>query len=171
MKKRYFAIDSNVIMKHCVPYPPMDPIDRQLIALLQANARHTYEELGDAIGLSAPAAFQRVRKLEARGIIAGYHARVEPAAVGRPVVAFLWVSPAAGDQSQALLARWEVSEDVQECHTVTGSEAYLLKLRVRDAADLARHAAALRQAGCSVRTEVAVTTAFERWSLSVHWSD
>jgi len=149
----------------------MDPIDRQLIALLQANARHTYEELGDAVGLSAPAAFQRVRKLEQKGTIAGYHARVEPAHVGRPVVAFLWVSPAPGAQSKTLLARWEASEDVQECHTVTGSEAYLLKLRVRGPTDLARHTAALRQAGCSVRTEVAVTTAFERWSLPVHWSD
>jgi Lrp/AsnC family leucine-responsive transcriptional regulator len=143
----------------------MDPTDRQLIALLQANARHTYEELGVAVGLSGPAAYQRVRKLESKGVVAGYHAHVDPVAAGRPIVAFLWVSPRPGESGGELVTRWQSTEDVQEVHAITGSEAYLLKLRLGRVGDLERHAASLRDAGCSVHTEVALATAFERRSL------
>jgi Lrp/AsnC family leucine-responsive transcriptional regulator len=140
----------------------MDLTDRQLVRLLQGNARLSYQELGEAVGLSGPAAFQRVRKLERTGVLVAYEARVDPAKLGRPAVAFLRVRPEAGTNLQRLVSRWEAADEVQECHVVTGEAGYLLKLRLVMLADLQHHIDAARQAGCLVSAEVVVTTEFER---------
>lgn len=144
----------------------LDRIDRHLLALLQAAARASYQELGDAVGLSAPAAFQRVRKLEAAGAITGYHARIAPEWLGQPVVAFLWVRPGSGTDVSRLLAGWRAAGDVLECHRVTGRDGYLLKLRVGSVAELDAHLDAVRQAGCVAEAHVGLATVFERWTLS-----
>lgn len=144
----------------------MDAIDARLVTLLQANARLTYQELGDGVGLSAPAAFQRVRRLEERGVIEGYHARVAPGAVGRGRVVLLLVEPLPGSDAKELLGTWEQAQGVIECHRTVGG-AYWLKLRVSHLEDLEPHVHAAREAGCTVRVEVVSRTAFERWMVPV----
>ena len=139
-----------------------DSTDRRIIAALQADGKLSYQELGEAVGLSAPAAFQRVRKLEAAGIITGYHARIAPAAVGKPLVAFIHVRPGPGVDIAQPLARWRRSAAVVECHRVTGEDAYLLKLRLDGVATLGAFLDAARKAGCAVESELALETAFER---------
>lgn len=115
------------------------------------------------MGLSAPAAFQRVRKLEGAGVISGYHARVDPAALGKPLVAFLHVHPSPEAETAQLLARWRRSPAVLECHRLTGADRYLLKLRLDHVGALGAFLDAARRAGCSVESELAVETTFERW--------
>ncbi len=145
----------------------MDRIDRQLLALLQADARFGYQELGEAVGLSGPAAFQRVRKLEAAGILAGYHAAVDAAKVGRAVVAFLRVTPGSGTDVERLIVQWRETAAVQECHLMTGSGGYLVKLRVAEVRELEAHLAALRRAGCEATAELALASPFERSTVSL----
>lgn len=143
----------------------IDSVDRRIIAILQADGKLSYQDLGEAVGLSAPAAFQRVRKLESAGVITGYHARVDPAAAGKPVVAFVQVHPGPEAQTAQLLSRWRRSPAVLECHRLTGADRYLLKLRLEDVAGLGAFLDAARRAGCRVESDLAVETAFERWTI------
>ncbi len=145
----------------------LDRTDRQLLALLQEDARLSYQELGDAVGLSAPAAYQRVRKLEESGVLTGYHADVAPAAVGRPVVAFLRVVPGSRTDRKRLLDAWLSAPECQECHLLTGEVGYLVKVRMQALADLELHVDAARRAGCAVAVELAVTTLLERRRVPV----
>ena len=69
----------------------MDDVDRQLLAALRANARSTFAELARHVGLSAPAVHERVGKLEATGVITGYHAAVAPEALGYAVNALIGI--------------------------------------------------------------------------------
>jgi Lrp/AsnC family leucine-responsive transcriptional regulator len=145
----------------------LDPIDRQLLALLQDDARLGYQELGDAVGLSAPAVYQRVRKLEEAGALTGYHAEVAPAAAGRPLAAFVRVVPGPRTDRQRLLDGWLSAPECQECHLLTGEVGYLLKLRVPEAAELEPHVDAARRAGCTVTVELALKTVLERRRVPV----
>jgi Lrp/AsnC family leucine-responsive transcriptional regulator len=139
--------------------------DRRIIASLQANGKLSYQELGEAVGLSAPATFQRVRKLEAAGVITGYHARVDPAASGKAFTAFVRVHPGPGVDMAQLLGRWRRSSTVLECHRVTGADRYLLKLRLDGVATLGAFLDGARKAGCTAESEVVVETVFERWTV------
>jgi Lrp/AsnC family transcriptional regulator, leucine-responsive regulatory protein len=142
-------------------YTP-DRTDHRIVAALQADAKLSYEELGKAVGLSGPAAFQRVRKLESAKVITGYHARIDPAAIGKPVVAFVRVRPGPGVDMGQLLARWRRAAAIVECHRVTGADGYLLKLRLDGVAMLSALLDAARAAGCNADSEVALETVFER---------
>ena len=117
------------------PSSRFDAVDCVLLAELQQDARIPYAELGRRVSLSTPAVIERVRKLEDAGAIRGYHAQVDPAAVGLPLRAFIKVT-IAGDKLErfALVAR-RVPE-VRECHRVTGAESFIVQVAVRDVAHL-----------------------------------
>jgi Lrp/AsnC family leucine-responsive transcriptional regulator len=143
----------------------LDSTDLRIVSILQADGKLSYQELGEAVGLSAPAAFQRVRKLENAGLITGYHARVNPAAAGKPLIAFVQVHPGPQAQPAELLSRWRRSPAVLECHRLTGADRYLLKLRLEQVGALGAFLDAARRAGCQAESELAVETAFERWTV------
>ena len=142
----------------------MDAIDRRIIQILQTDGKASFQEIATAVSLSAPAAFQRVRKLEASGVISGYHAKVDPAAVGRAVLAFVQVVPPAGADTGALARQWKGIPAILECHRVSGLDRFLLKVRIATHSELSGFADALRGAGCGVHTELALATEFERWT-------
>ncbi|MBI2071963.1 MAG: Lrp/AsnC family transcriptional regulator [Gemmatimonadetes bacterium] len=141
----------------------LDHTDLRILAILQADGKLPYQELGEAVGLSAPAAFQRVRKLETAGVIVGYHARIDPQAAGKPLIAFVHVHPGPDAPMPQLLTRWRRAPAVLECHRLTGADRYLLKLRLENVSALSAFLDGARRAGCTVESELAVETAFERW--------
>lgn len=145
----------------------LDPIDAQLVELLQANGRRPYQELGAAVGISGPAAHERVKKLEARGVITGYSARVEPAALGLGILAFCWVTQAPGTAAIDLTSDFGAVLEVDECHHITGEADYLLKLRARDTADLERILRSIQgiRHVFTTETDVVLSTAFERRAM------
>jgi Lrp/AsnC family transcriptional regulator, leucine-responsive regulatory protein len=109
----------------------VDAVDAHILALLQSDARMTMRRLGEAIGLSAPAAAERVRRLENRGVIRGYHADVSPARIGLPIVAFVTVALLSPGRSPGAFERHTASLDaVVECYRITGEDTYLLKVAV-----------------------------------------
>ncbi len=100
------------------------------------NGRATWAELGQLLGLSAPSAADRVRKLEQRGVIRGYAALVDPASVGHPLTAYISVSLASHRNRAAFLRAIDKMDHVVECHHVAGDHDYLLKVRCRGTQDL-----------------------------------
>lgn len=105
----------------------MDDIDRRLLALLQEDATRPYAALGEAVGLSAPAAHERVRKLRERGVIRRTGVDVDPDAVGRGVLAFVMVESSAwmGESGD----RFAAIPEIQEAHVIAGSASVLAKVR------------------------------------------
>lgn len=113
----------------------LDTIDRQLLALLQADARLGYRELGRTVGMSPPAVAARVRRMERDGVITGYGARVDPIAAGHEVHAFVVVTTAGRRQSLELARMAQARPTVLEDHRVTGTEDHVLRVvapRIRD---------------------------------------
>ena len=109
----------------------LDATNRQLIAALQADARLSLAELGRRVGLTAPAVGERLARLEESGVIRGYHADVDPRALGYELSVILRIRPAARMIPKvAELA--QRTPEVTECHRVTGDDCFIMRLHVRD---------------------------------------
>ena len=115
----------------------MDDVDLELLSALQDDARATYAELGRQVGLSAPAIAERVRRLEASGIISGYHAEVDLKKAGYGIVAFVRLN-SAPDLAPQLERMARDTPEVLEFHRVTGTEGYVLKVAVTSIEHLER---------------------------------
>lgn len=116
----------------------MDAIDLKAIRLLARDARRSWADLGEAVGLSAPAVAERVRRLEERGVITGWEPRLDARAVGAGLTAFISVSIANRRDRDELLRTVERAPEIQACHHVAGEEDSLLKVRCRDTEALER---------------------------------
>lgn len=108
---------------------PLDSTDWQLLRELQRDARLSYNELGRRVGLSAPAAAERVRRLESAGVITGYGAQIDPAKVGLLLLAIIQLRC---DPGKCLLKTSSAEEfpEVLEMHKLSGSHCSLLKVAV-----------------------------------------
>ncbi len=111
-----------------------DDIDVRILGLLQDNGRMTNVELADRVGLTAPPCLRRVRALEQQGVITGYHAALDPAALGYNLTVFAMVS--LKSQAEADLRAFEqmVAEipEVRECHMLNGEIDFILKIVAPD---------------------------------------
>ena len=118
--------------------PSLDAVDLRILALLQEDARTTNAEVGRRVGLVPSAILQRLRKLEKRGVIVGHETRIDPRSVGLGLTAFAFVRSDERIGSRETARRLTKLPEVQELHHVAGEDCYLVKVRVRDAADLGR---------------------------------
>jgi len=109
----------------------VDGIDRRIVAEIQAEGRVTMAELGRRVGLSAPAVTERLGRLEQRGVIRGYHADVDPRALGLSLGAVIRIRPAPG-QIQNVADAAVATPEVVECHRITGEDCYIMRANVRD---------------------------------------
>ena len=107
----------------------LDAIGWRLLKLLQENARLSLRQIGETIGLTAPAVSERVKRFEDVGILTGYHATIDLAKVGLPILAFIHLTSNSQQSKRFREAVFELSE-VVECHCVTGNESYILKVAV-----------------------------------------
>lgn len=113
-----------------------DAIDTKAMQHLMQDGRASWADLGTALGLSAPAAAERVRKLEERGVIRGYAALPDPDAAGFPVLAFVAVTLVSQNARAPFLKAVRAHPLIQECHHVAGDDDFLLKVRCRGMRDL-----------------------------------
>jgi Lrp/AsnC family leucine-responsive transcriptional regulator len=137
--------------------------DARLVTILQQDGRRSYADLGADLGMAGPSAHERVKKLEARGVIRGYAADVDPAAVGLTVLAFTWVTQAPGTISTDLTAEFAAIQEVEECHYIAGEADYILKIRARDMdhlGEVVRRVQVIRHV-FSTETDVVFSTGFE----------
>jgi Lrp/AsnC family transcriptional regulator, leucine-responsive regulatory protein len=113
----------------------LDPTNRQLIEALQADARLSLAELGRRVGLTAPAVGERLGRLEEAGVIRGYHADVDPRALGYDLSVILRIRP----DPRMIPKVAELAQrtpEVTECHRVTGDDCFIMRLTVRDVTHL-----------------------------------
>lgn len=114
----------------------IDPIDREILRLLQADGRMSATALAEAVGLTPTPLRQRVERLERSGAIQGYTARVDPAAAGRPTLAFVHVTLRnhTAEIHDNFVRRIATFTEVISAHHIAGEEDFLLEVRVRDIA-------------------------------------
>jgi Lrp/AsnC family leucine-responsive transcriptional regulator len=114
----------------------IDGIDTLIMDILQYNARTTQAELAKAVGLAPSAVLERLRKLEAKGIIRDYVALIDPHVVDRGMLAFVAVRSSESGPDMPAAAELARIPEVLEVHHVAGDDCYLLKVRTRDAEHL-----------------------------------
>jgi Lrp/AsnC family leucine-responsive transcriptional regulator len=121
----------------------IDEIDRQIIRLLQQDARMSNAALADRVGLTVSTVHERVKKLERKGIIKCYVAVIDPQLVGKSIAAFIRISVGAATQGYIesknnIMEVCLAEPDVLECHGVAGEDCYILKVRVANPQELER---------------------------------
>lgn len=115
----------------------IDEIDRQLLRLLQMQARMSITELAERVNLSATPCARRIKRLEDAGIITGYHTKMDAQKMGYPLAVFIAISMDrhTAERFEQFEAKVQSFDEVVSCSIVTGrSEDYLIKVRVRDMA-------------------------------------
>lgn len=142
----------------------IDEIDGTLLDILQYNARTTQAELAKAVGLAPSAVQERLKKLEAKGIIRDYVALIDPHVVERGLLAFVAVRSTEHGPDMPLAVELSRIPEVLEVHHVAGDDCYLLKVRARDAehlGQLLRQRIASTPAVTSTRTTIVLETVKE----------
>jgi len=150
--------------------PKLDDVDRRLLALLQKDDRQSLATLAEHTGVAISTINDRIKRLVRSGIISGFHARLEPEALGLDLLAFILVSWSNPKVEAAFLKRVKASPEVLECHHITGAWNYLLKVRLKSTRDLERFLTeTIKDLDGVERTEtlIALSSAKETWTISI----
>lgn len=144
----------------------MEETDHQILELLATDGRISFTELGRKVGLSTSATQQRVRRLEQRGIITGYRAVINPAAVGRALTAIIEISPMSADNEEPIPGFLAEMPEIISCYSVSGHASYMCIAQISSAEALDALLTKIR-VGLSVNTvtTVVLRTAFSNRSL------
>ena len=150
----------------------LDTIDRRILRLLREDGRMSHAAIAKTVGLSGPAVHDRVRKLEAAGIISGYTAVLDPVALDRSHVAFVMVTLSDGSEfamDEPIVATICEEPDVLEFHRIAGLDCYLIKVRTATNKDLEQLLRRIRmiRGVARTRTTIVLSTELEHPSISV----
>ncbi|RJG08143.1 Lrp/AsnC family transcriptional regulator [Noviherbaspirillum cavernae] len=139
-----------------------DAMDGKILEILQTDARTTLAEIGRRIHMSQPAVAERVKRMEAAGVIAGYHARINPAALGYGITAFIRVSRRSHDTPVEVVAA-QVPEII-ECHSITGDDCSIVKVVAPSVAELEKVIVQLTRCGVT-STSLILSSSIERKAI------
>ncbi|WP_224364538.1 Lrp/AsnC family transcriptional regulator [Hyalangium versicolor] len=114
----------------------MDSLDYRIVDMLQRDGRATQLEISREIGLSQPAVAERIRKLEERGVITGYTARVDAGKLGKDITAFIGVNIEHPKYFEGFAKKVMAMPEVLEAHRVAGQDSYILKVRTANTKSL-----------------------------------
>lgn len=106
----------------------IDSIDVQILDILQKDGRIQRNRIAEMVGLTIPAVSERMKKLEKKGIISGYHAKINNIAIGKDVTAFVFVMTSPSNNYEEFVKRARETSDILECHSITGEGSHLLKI-------------------------------------------
>jgi DNA-binding Lrp family transcriptional regulator len=134
----------------------LDDLDRRIVARLLENARASYAQIGDAIGLSAPAVKRRVDRLREEGVITGFAAVVDPAALGWTTEAFIEIFYNGARSPEETYESVRRHPEVIAAYTVTGEADALIHLRARDIAHLEETLERLRREPNIAQTKTSI---------------
>jgi Lrp/AsnC family leucine-responsive transcriptional regulator len=134
----------------------MDDIDRKIIGLLAGDARRGLADIGGVVGLSASAVNERIRRLVLMGAIRKFTVDADPEMLGLPILGFVFLALAPGADEDAFRRFAATDATVIECHHVTGSWSYLIKIRVAGLGDIEAFLASLKSAGFVGRSETMI---------------
>ena len=140
----------------------MEDVDRKIVEHLVEDGRMSYTDLGKALAMSTSAVHQRVRRLEQRGVLRGYTAKVDHALLGTALTAFISITPLDAAAPDDIPERLRDITAIEECHSVAGDENYVLKVRVSTPHELEELIARIRGAAhVSTNTTVVLSTPWE----------
>jgi Lrp/AsnC family leucine-responsive transcriptional regulator len=147
----------------------LDPIDLKILFILQNDGRKRLADIADEVELSAPAVMERVKKLEASGVIKGYQALVDSKKVGKDITAFIGVSIGNQRDMERFASQMMRYQDVLECHHVTGDESFVLKVKSANTGSLEKLLGDIRSVEGVTRTvtKVVLSTAKENQALEL----
>jgi Lrp/AsnC family leucine-responsive transcriptional regulator len=154
----------------------LDRVDHHILRLLREDGRMSHAAIAKTVGLSGPAVHERVRKLEQRGVIAGYTCILDPYELHRYHAAFVMVTLSEGDEFAAdepIVARICEEPDVLEFHRIAGQDCYLLKVRTatnRDIEQLLRRIRSIRGVA-RTQTTIVLSTELEKPTIEVPQPD
>jgi len=115
----------------------IDPVDAKILRALAKDARTSTAELSRTVGLSAPSVSERVKRLEESGVIEGYSVKINAAALGLPLAAWLRIRPIPG-QLQKVAEILQGLPEIAECDRITGEDCFIARAHLRSVADLER---------------------------------
>ena len=139
-----------------------DAMEGKILEILQADARTTLAEIGRRIHMSQPAVAERVKRMEASGVITGYHAQVNPAALGYGITAFIRVSKRTHGTPVEVVAT-QVAQIV-ECHSITGDDCSIVKVVATSVAELEKVIVELTRCGVT-STSLILSSSIERKAI------
>ena len=116
----------------------IDSIDVEIVNILQKNCRTSNAEIARQVDLAPSAVFERIRKLEERGVLRAYRAEVDPKALGVGQLAFIFIRSSDRPGGDATAAKLAKIPEILEVHHVAGEDCFLVKARARDAEALGR---------------------------------
>ncbi|HEY9085901.1 MAG TPA: Lrp/AsnC family transcriptional regulator [Candidatus Tyrphobacter sp.] len=147
----------------------IDELDLRLLDALQRNARATFAQLGSVVGLKAPAVHERVKRLEGRGHIRGYGARLDGPRLGYALTAFISCYTSPDCDYDDFMRRLSAMPEVCEVHSVAGEESYLCKVVTRSTQHLDDLLARLKAMPgmARTRTTIVLSTPFERGGIAL----
>lgn len=130
----------------------IDKVNIEILRLLQKNARMSASEIGTAVGLSVPAAAERVKKLTESGYIKEFATVLDSKELGYDVTAFIVVDCTSSDLYDHVVEKAAQDENVLECHSITGEGSHLLKIRAINSEDLEKQLSKMQSWSGVVRT-------------------
>lgn len=140
----------------------LEPVDKAIARELNADGRCSFTDLAARVGLSVSAVHQRVRRLEERGLIKGYTARLDGDQIGLPLTALISLTPTDPAAPDDYPQRLEHIREIEACYSVAGDESYVLLVRVPSPRALEELLRQIREvANVSTRTTVVLSTPFE----------
>lgn len=142
----------------------LDRIGLKIISVLQEDARMPLSRIGDKVGLSAPAVAERMRKMEEAGIIKGYHARIAPEAIGRPVSAFIHLTTDPGNYKAVKTLAADMHQ-ITACHHISGEASFIIHVRVEGLPALEAVVERLSPFG-QTQTAIVLSTAVDKYALA-----
>ncbi len=116
----------------------IDEIDTTILELLQENGRMKRNAISEVVGLSVPSVSERMRKLEERGVITGYHAVVDPKRLHFDITSFIRVTVDGSSHFDDFVAEAARLPEVLEVHSITGEGSHILKIRTKNTTSLER---------------------------------
>ena len=157
----------------------IDEIDQKILDLLQKDARLSNADIGKEVGLNASSVFERVKKLERKGIITGYVATVDAEKIGKPMLAFMRINVDTDTMKNFDTAKIDIEQaviqdrDILECHHVAGEDCYILKLRANGPKELEQIISRVRSIihGARSVTSIVLSTYKESSKVEVFVAD
>lgn len=149
----------------------IDSIDRKILSILLSGAGTSKAEIARRVGLTASAISERVRRMETEGLIQGYELRLNPRLLGKPLLAFVFVTDAKPSRGFDTASALSGVTGLEELHKIAGEDCYLLKIRASDTDELntiIEEEINPVQSVTRVRTTIVLKAVTERPTLSGH---
>ena len=145
----------------------LDEIDVTILEILQKEGRKRRNELAEKTGLSLPAASERLRKLEENGFITGYFAKVDHKLLGKDITAFVIVTIDSSKHFGAFVEHTGSTDEVLECHAITGEGTHMLKIRTENTASLEKLLAKIQSWVGVAKTTTSVVLSTQKETLRI----